>query len=75
MISAIAKGRSAPTRLLTRIRGEFLELPCLRLSLQQASRLFGVEKDECMGILQHLVDTRFLKKTNDGSYIRQACAG
>lgn len=69
--SAVAAG-SRQTYLMTRIRGEFLELPGLKLTSRQASRLFGVGHGECHAVLEQLVAGRFLKTMHDGSYIRAA---
>ena len=58
------------TLLLTRIRGEYLEMPGLRLTLEQAQRLCGVERMLCKMVLDALVDARFLRVTSDGHYAR-----
>lgn len=49
--------RYSPTReqLLSRIRAEFREMPCLRLTGGQAQRLFGMPADVCARVLQTLV--------------------
>jgi hypothetical protein len=39
------------TALLTRIRGEYLEMPGLRLTLEQAQRLCGAERMLCRMVL------------------------
>ena len=41
--------------LCTRIQAEFREMPGLRLTLPQASRLFNIEPDRCLQILWTLV--------------------
>jgi hypothetical protein len=58
------------TPLLTRIRGEYLEMPGLRLTLEQAQRLCGVERMLCKMVLDSLVDAKFLRVTSDGHYAR-----
>jgi len=58
------------TLLLTRIRGECLEMPGLRLTLEQAQRLCGVERMLCKMVLDALVDAKFLRVTSDGHYAR-----
>jgi hypothetical protein len=58
------------TALLTRIRGEYLEMPGLRLTLQQAQRLWGVERTACEMMLAALVEAKFLCVRPDGSYAR-----
>jgi hypothetical protein len=58
------------TTLLRRIRAEFLEMPGLRLTLDQAQRLCGVERTLCKALLDVLVDVRFLCVKPDGAYAR-----
>src|SRR5262245_21451416 len=41
--------------LLKRIRAEYLEMPGLRLTLEQAQRLCGVERTLCKAVLDELV--------------------
>jgi hypothetical protein len=55
---------------LARLRGEFLEMPGLRLTLQQAQRLCGVEPVMCKVVLDALVDVNFLCLKADGTYAR-----
>jgi hypothetical protein len=52
-------------RLLQRIRGEFLEMPGMRLTLPQAQRLWGVDAGTCEAAVRHLLETKFL--TVDGA--------
>jgi hypothetical protein len=54
-----------------RIRGEFLEMPGLRLTPEQARRLWRLDETACDAVLGALVDARFLAKTRDGAFIRQ----
>ena len=56
--------------LINRIRGEFLEMPGLRLTLAQAQRLCGVERALCQRVLGTLVETGFLCVKTDGTYTR-----
>lgn len=58
------------TTVLTRIRGEYLEMPGLRLKPEQAQRLCGVERALCQRVLDMLVDMKFLCLKQDGSYTR-----
>ena len=58
------------TVLLRRIRAEFLEMPGLGLTLDQASRLCGVKQDLCKVLLDALVDEKFLCITPDRRYAR-----
>lgn len=56
--------------LLKRLRAEFLEMPGLRLTREQAQRLCGVERALCQGVLDTLVDTKFLCVKPNGAYAR-----
>lgn len=55
---------------LRRIKGEFVEMPGLRLTTAQAQRLWGLEPEFCDAILGALVDAKFLLKTADGVFVR-----
>jgi hypothetical protein len=56
--------------MLKRIRGEYLEMPGLRLTMAQAQRLCGVERTLCQRVLRTLVETGFLCVKTDGTYAR-----
>ena len=56
--------------VVRRIRGEFLEMPGLRLTPQQAKRLWRLDETSCEAVLGALVDARFLAKTRDGAFVR-----
>jgi len=55
-------------QLLRRVRAEFEEMPCLRLTYGQAERLFGLRTDICERILAALVRERVLCRDFDGRY-------
>ena len=55
---------------LTQIQGEYLESTGLRLTVQQAQRLWGLDHTECIALFQALVDSGFLRQANDGTYVR-----
>ena len=57
-------------RLLQRVYGEFLEMPGLRLTCQQAQRLWGLDEPTCRELLDFLVDARFLCRPTRGAYSR-----
>jgi len=59
-------------RILQRIRGEFLEMPGLRLTCRQTQRLWGLDEQTCLTLLQFLVETKFLHRLGDGRYSRFA---
>ena len=54
--------------LLTRITGEFHEMPGLRITLRQASRLWHLDQPTCESLLNTLVENRVLFRTPHGSY-------
>ena len=56
------------TRLLSRIRGEYREMPGLRLTFTQACRLWQLDGTTCNEVLERLLVERFLQRTPDGSY-------
>ena len=53
-----------------RIRGEFLEMPGLRLTVPQASRLWGLDASSCEAVLAVLVRSSFLRWTASGAVTR-----
>lgn len=62
------------TPLEDRIRGEFLEMPGLRLTPQQASRLWAVDGATSHDMLDRLVSSGFLTRTREGAYLRVSAA-
>jgi hypothetical protein len=56
--------------LVSRARGEYLEMPGLSLTLEQAQRLWALDRGTCSGVLSNLVRSGFLRQRRDGSYIR-----
>ena len=49
-------------RLLRRVRGEFVEMPGLELTENQAQRLWGLEPGRCAVVLEGLLDAGFLQQ-------------
>jgi hypothetical protein len=47
--------------VLLRVRGEYLEMPGLRLTPAQAQRLWGVGATAAQSVIDTLVDARFLR--------------
>lgn len=62
--------QAPPSALVERARGEFLEMPGLRLTPAQAARLWGVSDPMARGLLATLAEARFLVHRADGSYAR-----
>ena len=56
--------------VMQRVRSEFLEMPGLRLTPDQATRLWGLEGDMCRAIIDALVAEAFLRRTPSGAVIR-----
>jgi hypothetical protein len=56
--------------LLDRVRGEYLEMPGLRLTLPQAQRLFGLDPVACAMVFETLTHDRFLYLGRDGRFAR-----
>ena len=56
---------------VTRVRSEFEEMPCLRVTAAQAQILFGLSGIESDWILQRLEGEGFLIQTPDGQYVRR----
>jgi hypothetical protein len=61
--------------LLNRLRAEYLEMPGMRLTIQQAQRLCGVERTLCQAVLDALVDAKFLCVKPNGTYGRVTDGG
>jgi len=59
---------------LRRVKGEFLEMPGLKLTLSQAQRLWGFDREICRALLGALVDARFLACTPDGAFLRPSAS-
>jgi hypothetical protein len=56
--------------VLRRVKGEFLEMPGLRLTEAQARRLWNLDAASCEALLGALVDANFLFRTRDGAFMR-----
>lgn len=57
-----------------RVRAEFEEMPCLRVSATQARTLFGLPDRVCGWVLSRLESDGFLGRTSTGDYVRQTTA-
>lgn len=68
-----AEGQTcAPVNLLRRIWNEYIEMPGLRLTSEQAQRLWGVDVQTCTALMESLIDLGFLVRRPDGKYARLA---
>jgi hypothetical protein len=55
--------------LIRRVRGEYLEMPGLSLTLAQACRLWQMDVRTCETALAVLMAERFLGRTRDGAFV------
>ncbi len=55
-----------------RIRAEFDEMPGMTLTARQASKLFGLEETFCQRVVEQLVVSAYLRRTERGAYARVA---
>jgi hypothetical protein len=56
--------------LLRRVRAEFVEMPGLRLTPAQATRLWGLEREACHTVINALIASSFLRWTPAGAVTR-----
>jgi hypothetical protein len=54
------------------VRNEFTEMPGLRLSVPQAMRLWGLDREACERVVDALVQASFLRRTARGEVVRSA---
>jgi hypothetical protein len=67
----ITTDRSAPlATLLQRVREQYREMPGLRLTKLQATRLFEVAPSVSAAMLRALVMESFLSRTEEGAFVR-----
>ena len=57
--------------LLARIRGEFVDMPGLRLTRLQASKLWSLRPDICDRILEFLERDGLLRRADDDIFCRR----
>ena len=58
--------------LVERVRGEFIEMPGLQLTMAQAARLWGLDVAACRHVVDALVESAFLRWTEGGKIVRAA---
>ena len=56
--------------IANRVRGEFLEMPGLQLTMAQAARLWGMDQAACRAVIDSLVEAAFLRWTPAGTIVR-----
>jgi len=60
--------------VVRRVRSEFTEMPGLRLTPAQATRLWGLERDAARRVIDALIDSSFLRWTPTGAVVRADAA-
>jgi hypothetical protein len=55
--------------VVRQVRGEYLEMPGLCLTAEQARRLWRLDEIDCDVVLTTLLDTHFLARTRDGAFV------
>jgi hypothetical protein len=66
-ITFLMSGQDA---LESRVRGEYREMPAMRLTLEQAMRLWSLDRDTCQYVLGELVAEHFLEQDRNGRFTR-----
>jgi hypothetical protein len=56
--------------IVERVRSEFMEMPGLRLTPEQAARLWGLDMPACEQVITTLVSCAFLRWTPGGMLVR-----
>jgi hypothetical protein len=59
----------AREQLVQRVLSEFREMPCLRLTPQQAQRLFGLREDVTTRVIDTLIVEGHIRQDADGRYV------
>ena len=52
------------------VRGEYLEMPGLRLTRAQVQRLWGLDRATCDAVLESLERSKFLRRSIGDSFMR-----
>jgi len=64
------QGHAPATNWLQLIRAEYLEIPGLCLTTEQAERLWRLDTRTCEALLSTLMEVKFLRRTGRGAYVR-----
>jgi predicted transcriptional regulator of viral defense system len=73
MVTAVRETARTATTIrdgVQRVQGEYREMPGLKLTEAQAQRLLGIDRDTCGVILSTLIERGFLRRTDNGLYVR-----
>ena len=72
MISVVSCAYADVCSALDAILGGYAHMPGLRLTCEQACRLYALNDARCQGMFDALVDAGFLSRGSDGTYVRAA---
>lgn len=61
-------------RMIARVRGEFDEMPCMRVTAGMARSLFGLPDTAVEALLERLEREGFLSRTDQGEYVRRTAS-
>jgi DNA-binding IclR family transcriptional regulator len=62
------KGDVRMASIMRRVAAEFREMPGMRLTESQVTRLFDLSPVDCCAVLERLVESRLLKRDDAGRY-------
>lgn len=68
-LAALSLHNDGITPLLHRVRSEFLEMPGLQLTPDQAARLWSLDRSTSGRILDGLTSAGFLSRNRNGAYL------
>jgi hypothetical protein len=60
---------STATHWLHLVQAEYLEMPGLNLTRPQIRRMWSLEREACDALIEHLLITRFLRRTAHDAYV------
>lgn len=63
-------GTAAIEQIAARVRSEYLEMPGLCLTREQARCLWGLDGELCDQVLAYLMDSGFLTETVHATFVR-----
>jgi hypothetical protein len=69
-MKVVGSAARAGEALRSRVCAEFIEMPGLQLTFEQATRLWGLEPHVCRQVIDDLVSCGFLRRTASGSVTR-----
>jgi len=61
---------SSEDALLRRVRGEYSEMPGMRLTEEQAMRLWALDRPTCRKVLDSLVAAHYLEQDRNGRFAK-----